>query len=650
MTNFNTIIDNIYYQELDVSTFDSEYDEIYRNSEPFVSIEQFLDDDYYFGKIAKDLYPDNRPDLEDIFNPEKNYIEIILGGAIGWGKTFLATIALCYMIGQLSAYLDPHRWLGASPTSPLVFINMSINAKKAKEVIFTRVKTMMDSCPYFNEQFPRNRRLIDTLEWNIKKEETGKRGGQQIIFKPGTGESLAALGDDIYGGACDELNFFRIVEKSKRAFGETFDPAQKLYDTISRRMKSRFLSGGVQLGKLFLISSAQIPLDFIEKRVREAEANGSLGDTIKYIRKSQWQGKKGVFVAGKPVYSNKSFRVEVGTAQRSSRLLDKVIVKTGEVIPIVKDESSIKGKIITPPIDLWSDFYTDLDGSIRDFGGEVTRAINPFFTSVEPIYESVNNNLQHPWMSEHTTLQDGMRLVVEKLFIKDETGKWRAKRHPKKPRYWHIDISLSGDAMGLSIVHCAGWKQVRSYTEVEDLPIVETDLMLKIKPPRGGEINFGNVRAILYHLQSHGMFLRYGSLDLKLMSADFMQIVETKGLQVAHQSVDRDFTAYQVLKDCFYSGRMKMYAYPPIIDELIKLEKRERKIDHPADGSKDVSDSLAGAVFNLFEKELKMSPKAMEALLPSRGDTIKKDSSMKKRVSEETENFRKLIRGGKIVK
>jgi len=561
------------------------------------------------------------------------------------------------MVGQLSAYNNPHKWLGASPTSPLVFINMSVNAKKAKEIIFTRVKSMIDASPYFKEKFPRNRRLIDSCEWNVNVEETGTRSGQQIHFKPGTGESLSALGDDIYGGACDELNFFRVIEKSKRAFGDSFDPAQKLYDTVIRRMKSRFMAGGLPLGKLFLISSAQIPEDFIERRVDEAKADGSLGKTIKLIKKSQWEGKKGVFIGGKPVYSDKTFRVEVGSSRKSSRILDTYNERIGEVT--IEDYDDIEGKVLDVPVELWTDFYRDIEGSVRDFGGEVTRAIYPFFPDAEIIYSAVANSIEsapdiwhkyeHPWSSLQTTLQDGSVLVKDRLFAMDDKGVWRPKFHPSKPRYWHVDIALSGDAMGLAIVHVAGWKQVRTGPDtVEDKPIIMVDLLLRIVAPRNGEINFGNVRSILYQLQQLGMYMKFGSLDLKLMSADFIQIVKSRGLNADHVSVDKDLTPYQVTKDCFYDSRMIMYEYEIATTELSRLEKAVDKIDHPLDGSKDVSDGLAGATFNAFNAELGASPEVLRARLPVINQPEYKPT-IKTVLKDEAEKMRLDWGGGKEV-
>jgi len=669
VNDFVKALETINNSEFALENFDTDLYEVYRTGRPPVSIKRFLDDDYFMGKWGKDIYPDNRPDIEDIFDPEKNYAEVILAGSIGWGKTYLACLSLCYMIYQLSCYINPHKWLGASPASPIVFMNMSITERKARTVIFQRVKNMIDQSPYFKEAFVRNMRLKDTLEWSVDQEDTGSRSGRQIIFKPGTGEGLSALGDDIYGGACDELNFFRVVEKSKKsADGGIYDPAQNVYNTVSRRMISRFMSGGLMIGKLFLISSAQIPEDFIERRIDEAKKQGQLGKSVKLVRKSWWRGKRNLEKIGKPqAYSKKRFRVEVGTAQRNSRVLDSYNPQTGEIKMVIPDEQ-VHGKIIKPPIELWYEFYRDVDGSVRDFGGEVTRAVSPFIRDVELIYESVERGkakgIVHPWMTEDTTLEDGSRLDTEHMFEKTKMvdsrsgeliEKWQPKRHPKKPRYFHIDIALSGDALGLAVVHQVGWKKVfRGFGVEEELPVFETDLMLRVKAPAGGEIILGNVRATLNHLRQHGMHLRKGTFDLKTMSADSLQILDRQGFTVEHLSVDRkrddkSEDPYEVLKDAIYDSRLDMYEYIPVIEELSKLEKTPDKVDHPARGSKDVADALAGAVFNAFMDTVGNAPYSLEASLPSKIDEMQEDT-MERRVKREEDEFATLVRAGRLKK
>jgi len=660
-------LETVKSSELDINYFDADMHDVYRDGRPPVNIIEFIDNDYYMGRWGKDLFPDNRPDIEDIFDPRNNYAEVILAGSIGYGKSYLGALGLCYMLYQLSCYVNPHKWLGASTSSPIVLMNMSVTEKKARTIIFQRVKNMVDQSPYFKEAFKRNLRLKDTLEWNVEQAGTGTRSGRMIILKPGTGEALSALGDDIYGGVCDELNFFRVIEKSKMARdGKVFDPAQELYNIISRRMKSRFMAGGQMVGKLFLVSSAQVPEDFIERRIAEAEESGELNNSIKLIRKSWWQGKRDLDLIGKQrVYGDTFFRVECGTNKRSSRVLDTYDIKTGELTEKVLDDE-VEGKIIRPPVELYTEFVRDVDGAVRDFGGEVTRAVTPFITSTEVIYEAVEQaktqKLEHPWQSETTTLQDGSRLIISKLFHQIEvtdskTGeirlRWKPKRHPNMPRYFHVDIALSGDALGLAISHCAGWRKImRGFNVVEELPIIEVDLMLRVNPPVAGEIDLGNLRATLEHLRSHGMYFRKGSFDLKTMSADSMQILERRGFTVEHLSVDRkreDLAddPYEVLKDAIYENRLVMYEYIPVIEELTRLEKTPKKVDHPLGGSKDVADGLAGSVFHCYIQTMLFPPSVRDQLLPVKADAVAKDT-VARRVKNAEQEFASLLKAGRV--
>lgn len=630
---------------------DASLNEVYRDGKPFVSIEQFIDDDYYLGGVGKSLYPDNRPDLLDIFHPSNNYLEVVFAGATSVGKTFMTCIALAYMIGQLGHYINPHKWLGASEVTPIVFINMSITARKAEEIVYSGVKGMIDSSPYFQENFQRDKRLRSSLVWWLKhlgqtQASDLTRSGPSIQFHAGTSEYLSGLGENVFGGAIDEANFFRVVEKSLKSRGEKYDPAQKLYDTITRRLKGRFSAAGQTLGKIFLLSSAQYPDDFIERRINEAEEDGSLGTTVKVIRKSLWEAKKGVSISGSSVFSGKTFRVEVGTTRRNSRLLDTYDKKTGKIT--VRKYDDIEGKVIEPPVELWPDFHRDIDGAIRDFGGEVTRAIIPYFPDIQMLYEAEQDDLQHPYSAVNTTLRDGVQFLQDILFKKEkDTGRWVLKRHPKKARYFHVDTALSGDSLGLSIVHVSGWATVMLPGGVrEDRPVFETDLMLEVVPPSGGEIQFSDVEGVFLMLRRFGMYFRFGSFDLKIMSAASMQRLAAQGFAVDKLSVDTDLTPYQVLKDAYYDRRMRTYLYNIVTDELFRLEKKKDKIDHPPGGKKDVSDGLAGSVFNAFRHEFKASPERLEARKPVTRPQAVSESQRIRRDKErlEKEEIRDVIR------
>jgi len=649
------IVDRMETDGLSLDSVVGEMDQVYRNGLPPVPIERFLSDDYYMGKVAKDLYPENLPDMLDIFSPQNNYIEIILTGATSIGKTFMAAMAMTYVVYTMGCFNNPHHWLGGSEASPIVIINMSVNAQKAREVIFTRVKTMVDMSPYFREKFPRDLRLVDSLVWRTSHDaaDLKARTGAQILFKPGTGDSLSALGDDIYAGIGDELNFFRVIEKSKRSFGEAFDPAQRLYDVIGRRMKGRFSAGGLALGKFFLLSSAQYPDDFIERRIEEAEADGSLGKTVKVIRKSIWEAKRGVMIHGTPVYCGKTFRVEVGTSRRGSRLLESWDKRSGELTE--KGFTDVEGKVLNVPTELWDDFYRDIEGSVRDFGGEVTRAISPFFADTDVIYDAISPDLNHPWTREETTLLDGSHMEVSQLFIKDEkTDRLVPRRNPGKRRYIHVDLAETGDSAGLAVVHISGWKTIMESGKQFDEAVYETDLVLRINPPVGGSIDFSKIRNIIYELRNHGMSVSDVTYD-SYQSTDSIQELNSRGYNAYKLSVDRDMSQYAYLKNCFYDKRIVLYHYEKLEQELSRLEKKLDKVDHPANGSKDVADALCGAVWTAFTAEGGMSARQMESRLPQ---AVKKPDLMANpqaremaRVARESEeDLRTMMGGSKIVR
>jgi len=85
-------------------------------------------------------------------------------------------------------------------------------------------------------------------------------------------------------------------------------------------------------------------------------------------------------------------------------------------------------------------------------------------------------------------------------------------------------------------------------------------------------------------------------------STDTTQILESWGIEAKVQSIDRTPMPYQTLRDVMYDGRLEGYDDGIIVDELEGLTRLPNgKIDHPADGSKDEADSLAGAVMAAIE-------------------------------------------------
>jgi len=140
----------------------------------------------------------------------------------------------------------------------------------------------------------------------------------------------------------------------------------------------------------------------------------------------------------------------------------------------------------------------------------------------------------------------------------------------------------------------------------------------------------------------------------QFQSTDSIQELRGRNFPVDLLSVDRDIAPYQYLKDCFSNKQLIIYRYDPVLLELMRLEKKENKVDHPPGGSKDVSDALCGAVWNAYTDAAHFSEKDIFARLPQAVERktismLKKISTIQEQSSLE-EEMREFLGGAKKVK
>lgn len=93
-----------------------------------VSIRTFILDPQYLGRgIGDSIYPRIVDDLEELF--EGQYSEVLLTGGIGWGKSRMAELGICYEIYRLSCLREPASVYGLMPGSTLGFLAVSVTEK-----------------------------------------------------------------------------------------------------------------------------------------------------------------------------------------------------------------------------------------------------------------------------------------------------------------------------------------------------------------------------------------------------------------------------------------------------------------------------------------------------------------------------------------
>ncbi len=508
--------------------------------------------------LEDELYPKVGEEFEKINSG--NYVEVVLTGAIGTAKTTLAIWTTAYQVYLLACLRNPQRTFGLDRSSEILFVFQSLNATLAKQLNYDRFRSLIQTSPFFTEYFP-----FDT------KINTECIFPNRIIVRPVSGQESAAIGQNVFGGMMDEVNFMEVTEASAKSVdGGEYNQAIALYNSLSRRRKSRFMKKGKLPGVFCLVSSKRYPGQFTDVKTIEAESD----PTIYIYDKTTWD------VLPEENFSGEWFPIFIGDIARKPRILEK-----GDPM----DRKKNAKLIMQVPIEYHEEFKTDMLNALRDIAGVSTLA-------------------QHPFMMDNDAVNEGFGTVSSVLtrdvvdFSEAKVGVMRNKfLHPEEPRWVHIDLSMTGDATGVACGFVDKFTKIKAGDETfETLPNIVFDFMLRVIPPKGNEINYQKIRDLIYKLKEEGLNITWISCD-SFQSTDMMQLLRRKGYNTGMVSIDRDIEPYSFLKTAFYQRRIDAPNHPVVQKEITSLEidQKKGKVDHRADSSKDVSDAMAGVVFGL---------------------------------------------------
>lgn len=566
-----------------------------------IDVEEFVKSREYMD-LGMSIRPKLLELLWTLFHGDNSdsYIEVALGGAIGWGKSFFAEVATAYILYRLSCYYSPQLEYKLAPGSQIVFTMQSLRLEQAKKVLFQPFMERIRRSPYFQKNFPFDPTISTEL-----------RFPNNILVLPLSSSDTAALGYNVYSAILDELNFLAFVEDSVRTRGsdEVYDQASKLYMATLRRVRSRFQVAGKAPGKIFLISSANYPDDFMDRKFKEAQAQevSGLKMTIFPIRLSRWE----VFPPG--TFSSETFFVEVGDAIKKSRILTSL-------------EDAIDPKdVIEIPVDFRDDFEHDLEAAIRDVAGIPVGGTNSFIKQREKIASAAER---------HRELFGGLQLFsTERVDISKFATRlfglldlqYLSMIHDKeKPYAIHVDIGLSHDSCGIAVTHTEGvvavgksfnWDERQGrYVEVSggEAPAVVVDGVLEIINTPGDEVDINLVGDLILTIASH-LNVTWVTAD-KFQSASLLQRIRKsrnylgKKIRTALISVDASLAPYMYLKQALRDERIIFPPVAKLLRELreLQIDPKRGKVDHPVGGSKDLADAVSGSVYVLVQA---VSPK-----------------------------------------
>lgn len=549
---------------------------------PPVSIEEFLDSTEFLGATDLTLWPEVRKTIIEINcnwwrGAEKGaYSEAVLKGATSTGKSSIAMVTTMYHVYLLSCINVPQSVYGLPKATSIVFAFMAAKPHVTKKVVYMPMRKMIDEMPYFQKHM-RFDKLIESEMYFVEK---------NIRIVPGGSDADSILGEAVIGGIIDEINFMHMILKSKKAEVSTgraglYDQATTIHEAMTRRKKGRFITKGPCIGLVIPSSSTRYKGDFTDKREEQATR---LDEKDVYIfNKKQYE------VWPQDRYCGETFRLLVG----NDILTDTRVLGEGENVP----EGSL---ILDVPVEYKVDFQRNPHDALRDVVGMSTNSISPFLRRRFKVYDCVTAGAEEGLVSflmkDNVILGvDGMPQVIRHHYCKN----------PSRPRYVHIDLSITGDRCAIAMVRFDGLQEIeRSAGGSEMLPVCSVELACSIEPDGNNEIDLAEVR--MWVKQLRDVF----GYPIKAVTYDGFQSVESRqqwkkqGMKTGHVSVDKSSTPYKQLRDAISDTRIKFYDQPILVNELFELEYDavKDKVDHPPRGGKDVADAVCGAYTTLLER------------------------------------------------
>jgi hypothetical protein len=528
------------------------------------SIVEFLGEDYL--NIEKGVRPGVRQELIELFGEEVNGDRIakvrwaMFTGAIGIGKTTMASIILPYMVHWTLCLKNPQEFYELLPGSRIAFMQMSTSEDQAKEVVFGDIKARIEYSPWFQRNA--------TFDPNFKNQ---LRFPKDVWVLPGNSAETTFEGYNILGGILDEADSHKVTKER--------DYAEAGWNTINSRIDSRFGDRG------FLLTVGQMKKasGFAAKKYKELKSDTENAHTV---RMTIWESL-GWHKFLNPDGSHNSFWYDTKR---------KEIVPTGAATLLSGGSTSL----MEIPNLYRKNFETKPEQALRDLAGIPPAAGDPFISLTYKIDEAVER-----WSERYDSLGSPVTVDPVRPLFED----WFKAKDSLK-RAIHIDTAYSakGDALGMAMGHVA---EVVEY-DGELKPYIVFDFLLRMKAPPGNEILLQDVRRIVYDLRD-GLGFKIACVSMDgFQSTETKQQLRKRKFRTEYISVDRSKLPYEDLRDALYEDRIE---FPPYITylykgdddklqiavkELSELEEDDRKVDHPESGSKDVADAMAGVVYRLM--------------------------------------------------
>lgn len=560
-----------------------------------VSIDTFLDDEAFLGKVTRNgtaIYPTWRKAMRDVFNAGNQFHEVVLTGATRIGKTSTAITMTAYMLYRLMCLRNPQEFFHKKDVSKFSITFFNITKDLAKGVAYREFNDTLRESPWFcgHGKFSRSEQNFYYIP-----------DGDKIAVDYGS-DASHGLGKQIFVGFLDECAFAKAGVKDVNKAKEHM---KNLYDTILARIEGTFRQNGEVFGKLFAISSKKSDSDFMEYYISNKKQSGETSHMY-IVDRPQWE------VLPESMFSKEKFYIAVGNKNQKGFVVPKE-QETDEGLKAIEDQGFT---LLRPPIDMRGNFLSDFDIALRDLAGISVPGTLSFIT--RDVYrQCIDSRHKNMFISSIITVG-----VMDKTMIEDYCLLAAADpRMRYKPMYIHLDLSLTGDKSGVGGVWIDGRKDMEDGDgNIHSQITFKQAFAVSIQAPRGDQIPFNKVVNFIKWLRKSGFNVAGVSRDSYQSEYLGQQLVEA-GFKDKKLSLDRTPDGYIALRSVFMEQRIILFENELMEDEIIHLQRDSFSgaVDHPVGGSKDMSDGLAGAVWNaiLDNPSVPVEPKTRTNVIKS---------------------------------
>ena len=596
-----------------------------------VDVRTFVEDPEYLGDTGIIIWPNNMVKLQEMnrypFTTDVGVREVLMGGAVGIGKTQLAVVSCLYTLYLLSCYEDINSALFPfrSSQKPISMLLSSVNLSQMMSDTFESVLGYYDACPYFQKNTTRNTRKSNQIEML----------SMDVNVEPVLAKRSKIVAYDLLWAFIDEVNQMEIIESSVKSKGDDggasyYHQAEEIVSECLSRYESRFVMRAdkpfPKIGAIYQASSANYIGDYLDTKFKNQEENPD--NKVVCYKYMLWEAKD----AGS--YCGDTFTFLVGTNQIEGRVLD---IESIEGVDYPEGAETIQ-----IPIEHYDTFKKDPIKGQREFMGRPTSTSNKLFENQVTLLRCMNAYAEHikkntdikrylienslsisearankeviedmqeeltiteEFLAE-TDLHTGYILKPNVILARDGMITVNVNALPldlDTPRFIHLDMSSTGDATGISCVKVSGTK---TSIKGEQLPIYMVEFACSIKPSKETPITNTDVREFIQDLKHvYGLNIKKVTYDGSA-SSETIDVLRTCGISTGYLSVDRKMDEYEYMKDLIIQERVLLNNNIVLAKELYALiitkSASHTKVDHPAGSgnSKDIADSVCGALYS----------------------------------------------------